>query len=62
MEAIASFAASPKGQIHALASQAYGVDPATGVADDVIAANLRAALFMAARLPEPETDFEQKYG
>ena len=59
MAALAAFAASDAGQFHALVSQRYGVDPASGIGDGVIAANLRAALFVTSKREgdaEPQTD------
>lgn len=47
MAAIAAFAKSDQGRFYAALSDRFGVDPALGFSDDVVAVNLRAALFRA---------------
>ena len=54
MAAVAAYASSDSGRFHAIVSENYGVDPAAGIHDDVVAANLRAALFLSTRRTENE--------
>jgi hypothetical protein len=64
MAAVAAYADSDSGRFHALVSQSYGTDPAQGVTDPLVAANLRAALLVVTSRTETdvEPDFEAKYG
>jgi hypothetical protein len=61
MSKVAEFARSDTGQMYATTCERYGLDPAVGFADDVLAFNLRAALLVNAPREE-EPDFETKYG
>jgi hypothetical protein len=61
MSKVAEFARSDAGQMYAATCERYGLDPAAGFADDVLAFNLRAALLVNAP-QEEEPDFETKYG
>jgi len=63
MEALAAFVESPAGAMAYNVARHFGTDPAAGIADDVVAYNLRAALLLTHGLPseEPEPGFGEKY-
>ena len=52
MAPLAAFAQSERGHFLAAVSKHFGVDPAQGFTDDVIAYNFRVALLMAETEPE----------
>ena len=53
---LANFAMSEDGKLYGRVCQRWGVDPAAGLTDDVMAYNLRTALLMreAMDVPDPE--------
>jgi len=52
---LADFAASDHGKLYGRVCERYGIDPAAGITDDVLAYNLRAGLALAGlEVPEPE--------
>ena len=65
MASLAAFVQSDGGRFYSLVCERYGIDPATGLADDVVAHNLRAGLALAsmrATEDDVEPGFEEKYG
>ena len=57
MERLRAFVFSPQGRAFAKVHQAWGTDPATGIADDFVAYNVRAGLLVSLsqnREPDPE--------
>lgn len=61
MADLVRFVESPAGMALYSVSQHYGLDPAAGMTDDVLAHNLRTALMVAHAGPEPEPTFEEKF-
>jgi hypothetical protein len=58
---IARFALSDEGAIYRSVCEHWGIDPAAGLEDDVMAFNLRAALLITKPKPiEPEESVEGK--
>jgi hypothetical protein len=57
MAAIGAFARSEGGAVYAAVCERYGLDPAAGFTDDLLAFNLRAALLGSApKALDTETD------
>ncbi len=50
---LAAFATSDQGKLYGRVCERWGIDPAAGMTDDVLAYNLRAALAVG-ELPDPE--------
>lgn len=59
MAAVASYLQRPNAALHAVACERYGVDPAGGLTDDFLAAQLRVgALVLASRVEEAASEAE----
>lgn len=58
---IATFAASDAGKVYGRTCQRFGVDPAAGLDDDVMAYNLRVALLVSDVEPDDDEPGESEF-